>query len=481
VFREVFVVTLTRLGLWSRATLPGHARIAGPHRGLAYQAAQASQLIGRVGHSCAASEGRRMVAGLRRGVDVAVICALQIEREAVCRALGLTRREHRVMVDERRYWRGVRSFGGRGFDIVVAQLPDMSNTPAAVWTTQVIHQFRPRAMLFIGIAAATSSRQRLGDVVVGKAVYYEESGKQTAQGKLHDPDVIRADQKLLDVARSATRWSGRFWMPRPDRSNDKVAEVSIGVIVSGEEVIADEARRDAIKNRKRSASAIEMEGYGFSYAALQSTSTVKHLVIRGLCDYANAKKNDKWHPYAAAAAAHYARHLLADWPYPTVADRAAPSRKREVEPAAPVAVVPESAALRPVTILNPNASGSTISPQGGLEDLLSTVSTYREAMTRAVRSGAGSTALVRHYASRLSDVLDSLAREAGRLSSLDIDVLGFVDTAALASDHAKGIADVPTTSRDLAALVDDLDSALDTLVHLPSRMYPAPPIDDDDR
>ncbi len=34
------------------------------------------------------------------------------------------------------------------------------------------------------------------------------------------------------------------------------------------------------------------------------------LVIRGICDYADAHKNDRWQPYAAATAAAYAKELL---------------------------------------------------------------------------------------------------------------------------------------------------------------------------
>jgi nucleoside phosphorylase len=34
------------------------------------------------------------------------------------------------------------------------------------------------------------------------------------------------------------------------------------------------------------------------------------LVIRGISDYADSRKNDRWQPYAAATAAAYAKELL---------------------------------------------------------------------------------------------------------------------------------------------------------------------------
>lgn len=36
------------------------------------------------------------------------------------------------------------------------------------------------------------------------------------------------------------------------------------------------------------------------------------LVIRGIADYADSHKNDKWQPFAAAAAAAFAKDLLVD-------------------------------------------------------------------------------------------------------------------------------------------------------------------------
>jgi hypothetical protein len=35
------------------------------------------------------------------------------------------------------------------------------------------------------------------------------------------------------------------------------------------------------------------------------------IVIRGICDYADSHKNDRWQRYAAATAAAYAKELLA--------------------------------------------------------------------------------------------------------------------------------------------------------------------------
>jgi len=39
-------------------------------------------------------------------------------------------------------------------------------------------------------------------------------------------------------------------------------------------------------------------------------NTFPCLIIRGICDYADSHKNKQWQPYAAVAAAAYAKELL---------------------------------------------------------------------------------------------------------------------------------------------------------------------------
>ena len=54
--------------------------------------------------------------------------------------------------------------------------------------------------------------------------------------------------------------------------------------------------------------AVEMEGSGIADAAWVAGQ--HYLVIRGICDYCDDKKNDAWQGYAAVAAAAYARVVI---------------------------------------------------------------------------------------------------------------------------------------------------------------------------
>ncbi|KYF79940.1 hypothetical protein BE11_41915 [Sorangium cellulosum] len=247
-------------------------------------------------------------------IDFAILTALQVEREAVCATFGLGEGA-RVKKGGRWYWRGRLALKtGGAYEVVVAQPVDMGQVEAAILASDVIRHWRPRAALLVGIAASTDpEKAKLGDVVVAKSVWYYEHGKITPRGIKSQPEMIPADAGLLKHFIGMVKWDGTVRTKRPDRKRSG-SKVNVGVIASGEKVIADAAVRNEIDSGHRKILAIEMEGYGFSRAVWQSFERVRHLDIRGVCDDGSPTKDDDWHEYAAAAAAGFAKHFLMDGP-----------------------------------------------------------------------------------------------------------------------------------------------------------------------
>jgi hypothetical protein len=75
-----------------------------------------------------------------------------------------------------------------------------------------------------------------------------------------------------------------------------------GVVASGDRVVKHAQSRDDIAS-KIDALCFEMEAAGIMY-------NLSCLPIRGICDYSDSHKNKEWQPYAAFAAATYARELI---------------------------------------------------------------------------------------------------------------------------------------------------------------------------
>ena len=80
-------------------------------------------------------------------------------------------------------------------------------------------------------------------------------------------------------------------------------EIHYGVIASGNVVMRDGIIRNQISAEFGEVLCFEMEAAGLM-------NTFPCLVIRGICDYADSHKNKRWQPYAAGAAAAYAKELL---------------------------------------------------------------------------------------------------------------------------------------------------------------------------
>jgi nucleoside phosphorylase len=190
----------------------------------------------------------------------------------------------------------------------------MGQAEATALATEVALVWKPRVVLMVGIAASTRPGEvKLGDVVVARSIYYYEHGKITAQGISPQPEMIPADAGLLKHYAGLPEWNGAVLTSRPGNT-DARPRVHLGVIASGDKVVAHAPARDAITAGQRKVLALEMEGYGFSRALWLNAERTPHLVIRGISDEGCEQKNDDWHYYAAASAAGFAKHFLLDRP-----------------------------------------------------------------------------------------------------------------------------------------------------------------------
>ncbi|RYO83493.1 hypothetical protein DL762_006084 [Monosporascus cannonballus] len=88
---------------------------------------------------------------------------------------------------------------------------------------------------------------------------------------------------------------------RLDRDSDEPA-VHYGLIASANAVMRSAQRRNELRD-KWNVSCFEMEAAGLM-------DNFPCVVIRGICDYSDDHKNKVWQPYAAVAAAAYAKDLL---------------------------------------------------------------------------------------------------------------------------------------------------------------------------
>ncbi|KAG6986971.1 Vegetative incompatibility protein HET-E-1 [Fusarium oxysporum f. sp. conglutinans] len=92
------------------------------------------------------------------------------------------------------------------------------------------------------------------------------------------------------------------WEVEREERESTDPEIHYGIIASGDSLIKDAATRDKLSDRQQFL-CVEMEAAGLM-------DKFPCLVIRGICDYADSHKNDRWQRYAAATAAAFAVELL---------------------------------------------------------------------------------------------------------------------------------------------------------------------------
>ncbi|CAF3557114.1 unnamed protein product [Fusarium graminearum] len=113
--------------------------------------------------------------------------------------------------------------------------------------------------------------------------------------KTSSSHVLGPDCQGCDVAKEVQR----------DPRSTTDPDIHYGTIASGNTLVKDAAARDRIvADVGEDCICFEMEAAGLM-------NHFPCLVIRGICDYADSHKNDRWQRYASATAAAYAKELLA--------------------------------------------------------------------------------------------------------------------------------------------------------------------------
>lgn len=250
--------------------------------------------------------------------DIGIICALeQPEFDAVRRAFGGASNWREI--GDGRYTHVYReshlqTSGGKKLRVVGTASTSMGLTAAAIATTQLVLQFRPKIVAMIGIAAGTrSGGKQFGDVLVADPSVDYNSGKVVESKGIRefqpDPYPIGLNPRLRTVLKRyagndevfqniRSRWTGKV----PPGKN----RLHVGPLGAADQVIDDPNRVLEITRNWRKLVGVEMETYAVYRACHESPEPQPRMIsFKAVCDFA-AEKTDSWQAYAAFTAAEYA-------------------------------------------------------------------------------------------------------------------------------------------------------------------------------
>lgn len=263
--------------------------------------------------------------------DVAFVCALEHpEFSSLIEATGGIK--NWTEVGEKRYSHVYRStqistYSNKTLSIVGTVATSMGLTAAAIATTHLILQFRPRIVVMVGIAAGTRGGNRdFGDVLVADPSVDYNSGKVVLENGIReflpDPYPIGLNARLRSIIQKyrapgpvlsdiRDRWPGK----KPDQDN----RLHLGPVGAADQVIDDETRVIEIQKNWRKLIGVEMETYGVYRACHEAPEPKPRFVsFKSVCDFA-AQKSDSWQEYASFTASQFAVEFLkrewdAMWP-----------------------------------------------------------------------------------------------------------------------------------------------------------------------
>ena len=258
--------------------------------------------------------------------DVAFICALeQPEFSALTNALGGTSVWKEI--DNPRYTHIYRigalvTDSGKKLKIIGTTSTSMGLTAAAIATTQLVLQFRPRIVVMVGIAAGTKDGgKQFGDVLVADPSVDYNSGKVVREDGIRDfqpdPYPIGLNARLRSVLQKhrgadslfhtiRSRWAGK----KPLGDN----RLHVGPLGAADQVIDDAERVVEIQRNWRKLIGVEMETYGVYRACHEAPEPKPRFVsFKAVCDFAS-EKSDSWQEYASFVSAEFAVSFIkSEW------------------------------------------------------------------------------------------------------------------------------------------------------------------------
>ena len=264
--------------------------------------------------------------------DIGILTVIPPELEWTRRALG-------IPLDSRRKARGGRVyyfrevpalFAPKPYRIALTCIGEAGTAECAAAATSLIHEYRPKIVILVGIAAGIKDQVRIGSVVFSERVWgYEKqavlTGRRRRTVSIPRPDappltfMIQQDvTNYISIAGMEQRIDRRFVdlggkYPEASTADDgghrrrakhiaDAPSVHFVTVASGNKLLRNPRVLRRLQSTGHGRIKVgEMEASGLATACHQEN--VHWLVIRGVSDFGDKSKSDSFHSFAAQMAA----------------------------------------------------------------------------------------------------------------------------------------------------------------------------------
>jgi nucleoside phosphorylase len=243
--------------------------------------------------------------------DLCVITALDSPELDAIRSLSWDWSHPEALDSVSFLYRGQYKSENRTFSAVATASPRMGMVATATMAQKLIHHLRPRMLAMTGICAGVRGTCEIGDVLFADPCWDWQMGKYLREVFQIQPDqiappleitqrvlLLQQDRKLL------IQLVENFKGEKPN----SIPNLIRGPVASGSSVLADSAIAEGIKEQHRKLVGVDMELYGL-FSAGRDSSAPKPMTFgfKGVCDFADHLKNDKYQKYSAYISAEIMR------------------------------------------------------------------------------------------------------------------------------------------------------------------------------
>lgn len=284
-----------------------------------------------------------------RKIDVVIVTALPEEKDAVLAVFGVAPKGETFPDDNHIYYIFRERVGRRFITLALAHPNQMGEAPASAMATDMLRTFDSGFVIVVGVAGgcpnpkSAADHVRLGDVVVADRIFKHDHVKLHESGEREYRDYPQPVGGRWNQSLSTCRVVGGKWDPewrrflatarkrarvaRPNALLDVLRDsrgrrlqhpadperraasprVFVGLVASGGTLLRNPVLRDELRDKWKT-KAVEMESSGVRDAVIGKGKDL--ISVRGIMDYCDGRKADRWKPYSALAAAAFARMLI---------------------------------------------------------------------------------------------------------------------------------------------------------------------------
>ena len=210
-------------------------------------------------------------------------------------------------------------FGKFGaFNVAVHRMVSQGPAAAQDVITVAAHCFghNLNAIIAVGVACGVEKRSDYLDVLVSEKVTFYQYARYGTSDKdkliITNRDIanLPTSSFFLDIFNQPPQWP-------TNEKGETVAKLTkkpvlrLGTILSGNKLVDNQQfKEELLENFSSGAIGIEMEGAGLYHN--YNDHNYEILVVKGVCDFGDGKKDKKYQPTAALLAAECLRHYLSD-------------------------------------------------------------------------------------------------------------------------------------------------------------------------